>query len=300
VPGLTALWIKFHIRLLKPIITNSNIEAEKSLQNKLGELAKRIFKSDVSFQTENMGCIDAVWVRPRVKRLDKVILYLHGGGYVSGDIIYTSTFGGVLADCTGIDAFCPVYRLAPEHRFPAALDDAYSAYRQLIDKYGYKSNDIYVMGESAGGGLAAALVHYLKSRGEGLPRGCVLVSPWSDLALTGKSHDYNAKKEVSLSTKQLKSFALMYADEENLKNELVSPLFGDFTSFPPMLIIAGGDEILLDDAVSVYEKALAAGAKATLLVEKGMWHAYPMYRLKESRKALYKIVDFVFGEENNE
>ena len=223
-----------------------------------------------------------------------VILYFHGGGYVSGSVAIHRLLCYELAHATGVRILLPEYRLAPENPFPAALDDAMSAYRWLLAQ-GFKPADITIAGDSAGGGLALATTLALRDAGEALPAAVVCISPWADLKLTGDSYRTKAKADPILNTKQLRDWALSYTGEENLSNPLVSPVYADFRAFPPMLIQVGSEEVLLDDALKVAEKSKSAGVEVMLKIWPGMWHVWHATGtwLPESREALAEIGRFV-------
>ncbi len=148
-----------------------------------------------------------------------------------------------------------------------------SAYRWLLEQ-GFEAKNIIIAGDSAGGGLALAITLALRDAGEALPAAVVCISPWTDLNLTGDSYRTKAKTDPILNMKELRHWALCYANEDNLSNPLVSPAYADFHGFPPMLIQVGSEEILLDDALQVAEKAKAAGVDVTLKVWPGMWHVW--------------------------
>jgi acetyl esterase/lipase len=244
-----------------------------------------------AFQT---GDIYTEWIFPPGADDQRVILYLHGGGYVSGSVAIHKLLCVALAQATGMRLLLPEYRLAPENPFPAALEDALSAYHWLLEQ-GFKPENIVIAGDSAGGGLSLAAVLSLRGTGEPLPAAVVCLSPWADLTLSGGSHQTKAKSDPVLYAKELRYWALSYTDEGNLSNPLVSPVYADFHGFPPMLIQVGSEEILLDDAVTVAEKARAAGVDVTLSIYEGLWHVWHAAGtwLPESRQALAEIGRFV-------
>jgi acetyl esterase/lipase len=180
-----------------------------------------------------------------------------------------------LAKSLDARVIAPNYRLAPEHPFPAALEDALAVYRYLLSS-GYDPAGIVLSGDSAGGGLALALVMSLRAGGEPLPRAVVLMSPWTDLELKNPSCTEKADDEAVLTVPVLKAWALEYAGGTRLDDPLVSPVNGDFSGFPPMLIQVGSEEILLDDARIVSMKAEAAGVRVQLSVWDGLWHVWQL------------------------
>jgi len=257
----------------------------------LGEVSKNITVEKI-----NMEGIQAEWLIPfsSSTRSEKVILYLHGGGYVTGSIEDHRMMCGLLANATGTKVLIPEYRLAPEHPFPAALDDALKVYQWLLGQ-GYSSTNMIIAGDSAGGGLGVATVLALKEKSGSLPAAVVCLSPWADLALTGQSHTTKAKAEAILNKDVLHEWALCYTDESNLTNPLVSPIHGDFHGFPPLLIQVGSEEILLDDSILLAEKAKSAGVDVTLKIWDGMWHVWQALGdlIPENRKTFEEIGQFV-------
>lgn len=257
----------------------------------LGEVSKNITVEKI-----NMEGIQAEWLIPfsSSTRSEKVILYLHGGGYVTGSIEDHRMMCGLLANATGTKVLIPEYRLAPEHPFPAALDDALKVYQWLLDQ-GYSSANMIIAGDSAGGGLSVATVLALKEKSGSLPAAVVCLSPWADLALTGQSHTTKAKAEAILNKDVLHEWALCYTDESNLTNPLVSPIHGDFHGFPPLLIQVGSEEILLDDSILLAEKARSAGVDVTLKIWDGMWHVWQALGdlIPENKKTFEEIGQFV-------
>ena len=222
-----------------------------------------------------------------------MLLYLHGGGYVAGSIRYAAGFAGVIAAKTGVRTLCIAYRLAPEHPFPAALDDAMTAYQYLLGQ-GYHGSDITLIGESAGGGLILSLCLLLKAQGIPLPARLVAISPWTDLTLSGESMEENREVDISLTKSELAAYAACYAPEQAALS-LVSPLWGDLTGLPPCAIYVGGDEILLDDSRRLCTRLLDAGLPATISIEPGMWHAYLLYGVPEANAAWREIKTLLEG-----
>ncbi|MCH8500748.1 MAG: alpha/beta hydrolase [Aliidiomarina sp.] len=215
------------------------------------------------------------------------ILYLHGGGYVFGDVSTHRQIVDGLAVIGRATVWMPHYRLAPEKPFPAALDDAVAAYEALLDK-AISPNDIIVAGDSAGGGLSVALAVRLRDEGVPLPRGLALFSPWVDLTVTRASHFGNAALDPMLLPSGLQHCAAAYCTQTPREHPLCSPLFADLQGLPRMLIQVGTDEILLDDAVELHKAAVKAGVSADLQVFEGMWHVFQLHchQLPEATQAV--------------
>ncbi len=227
---------------------------------------------------------------------DLVILQLHGGGYVNAfkhqyrnmAKLYSEMGGG--AKVLTID-----YRVAPEHTFPAAFEDAIAAFDWLIEQ-GYKEEQIIVAGDSAGGGLAMALTHYLKDQERKLPAALVCMSPWTDLTISGKSYTENVSLDpVFGNSKEDIINKSCYIGGNDAANPYISPMFGDFTGFPPMLIQVGTHEMLFSDSETVAEKAKAVGVDVTFTIYEGMFHVFQMVGLlmPESKAAWQEIGEFI-------
>jgi dienelactone hydrolase len=197
----------------------------------------------------------------------------------------------MLAEQTGMRVLCAAYRLAPEHRFPAAVEDAVEAYRYLLSK-GYAPGHIALCGESAGGGLCYSLCLQAKEAGLPLP-GCILaISPWIDLTMSGASYATNRVSDPSMTIERLEFFAQHYLGDADRKNPLASPLFADLSGLPPSLILAAKNEIMADDASALHAALQAAGCRSQLILTPDRWHAYPLYDLREDQKDFAAINRF--------
>lgn len=226
-----------------------------------------------------------------------VILQLHGGGYMSGLQGQYRKMAGLYAEISSGAAVLSIdYRLAPEHPFPAALEDAVAAYKWLREK-GYESERIIVVGDSAGGGLAMALCMELRTNGEPMPVGLVAMSPWTDLAITGESYTMNREIDPVFGADGGGEMLLHspYIGENDAKNPLISPMYGNFTGFPPMLIQVGTHEMLYDDAASVAKKAKEQGVPVRFTVYEGMFHVFQMSGtvIPESKRAWEEVGAFM-------
>lgn len=236
----------------------------------------------------------AAWIRPADADKSKVVLHLHGGGYVTGSIASHLMMCIPMAQTLKMNVLLPEYRLAPEHPFPAAIDDVLKIYHWLLTQ-GYAANDIIISGDSAGGGLGVAVVAALRDQNEALPAAMICISPWADLTMEGRSHSTRAKAEAVLNADVLREWALCYTNESNLSNPLVSPIFANLRDFPPLLIQVGSDEILVDDAIALAEKAKSAGVDVTLKIWDGMWHVWQALGdlIPESEKSFEEIRQFI-------
>lgn len=292
-PSIAANILKLQLRLAKPLARFTTIEAARAAQDQLGRITAGTLKMKVTFEDVSFDAFCASFASSIACEApcDRVVLYLHGGGYTAGSLDYAKGFGGILAAQTRLTVFCVAYRLAPEHKYPAALDDALAAYRYLLEK-GYAPEKIAFAGESAGGGLCYCLLVKCKELGLPMPRCALAISPWADLTFSGASYFNNVFRDPSLIRESLAYYALAYAVGKEYE-PTVSPIYGDLSGLPDSLLFAGSDEILLDDARTLYKKLRAGGVRAELVVEPGMWHVYPLYGTPESKRAVKKMSAFV-------
>ena len=295
-PSISSIMMKLQLHLMKPFARFSGIEASRLAQDELGRIGAHVLSSRIAYRNVPFENFETAFAVPTACEDEKAaaILYLHGGGYVAGSLDYAKAFGGILAAETNVPALCVAYRLAPENKFPAALEDAFAAYEYLLHS-GYAPDNIALAGESAGGGLVYCLLLYLKEKGLPLPACALGISPWVDLTLSGKSYEHNVSRDPSLIRESLAYYVLVYAAGHE-DEPLVSPLRGDVTGFPPSLLFAGGDEILLDDVKSMHEKLLSSGCRSDLTVEPGLWHVYPLYGTAEGKRAIRRMVEFLLSE----
>jgi monoterpene epsilon-lactone hydrolase len=232
----------------------------------------------VSYEEGTVGGVRGVWCHPSDPRPGVALLHLHGGAYVLGSAHAHRHLAGQIAARTRAAAFVAEYRLAPEHAFPAALDDARAAYRGLVEQ---GTQRIAIVGDSAGGGLALALLsvaHAEAVAGRGLaldPSGAVVMSPWTDLALTGPSLQSRADDDPLVTREMLALAGASYLRMHDPLDPLASPLYGELAGLPPIQLHVGTREVLLDDALRYAERARAAGVDATAHAWEGMTHVFP-------------------------
>jgi monoterpene epsilon-lactone hydrolase len=226
-------------------------------------------------------------------RAERCVLYFHGGGYSIGTAALYRDFLWRIAGAARAQVLFFDYRLAPEHPFPAALDDAVAAYRWLAGRFDRRH--IAFAGDSAGGGLLFAALLRLRDEGVELPRAAVALSPWTDLALTGESMRSNAVADPMLDPDNLPELVRNYCAGADPRNPYISPVYGDPTGLPPSLIQAGSDEILRDDAVRMADRMRAAGCEAEVEIWQRMPHAWHLYArlIPEGRRAIARIGQFL-------
>jgi len=229
-------------------------------------------------------------------RFDKVILQLHGGGYVAK--IKNSYYNMATYYCDagdGISVLSPDYRVAPEDPYPAALEDALASYQWLLDR-GWKGEQIIVVGDSAGGGLAMALIMYLRDHDMPLPCGIVAMSPWTDVTASGESYTLNYELDPLFgNSKETMIYENDYAGDHDKKDPYISPIYGHFRQFPPMLIQVGSTEMLLSDSVTAASMADIAGVDVRLSIYDDMFHVFQMSGklLPEAKKAWDEVETFL-------
>lgn len=283
-------FIKKQMAAIRPVLMGASLETVRKGQDKLGEIMRYTRRREVTLSFKNFSNFKAAWVTPNDCRRDGAILYLHGGGYTCGSLEYSLGFGSVLAAETGMRVFCIAYRLAPEHPYPAALEDAIEAYKYMLSE-GVRHDRIILSGDSAGGGMSYALCLKLKAENLPCPCGIIAISPWTDLTASSDSYKENEKIDPSMTKEKLSYFADAYTSDR--EDPFVSPLFADLTGMPPSLIFVGGDEIMLGDSVRMHEKLLSSGCESELVVREGMWHGYVLFCLKENKSDFVMIDAFL-------
>ncbi len=222
-----------------------------------------------------------------------MMLYLHGGGYAGGSHKTHRSLVSEICANGNFSALVPNYRLAPEDPFPAALEDALSSYQYLLRR-GYRPEEIIVAGDSAGGGLTMALLYHLKDNQMPLPKAAVLICPWTDLKCTGQSLETN-KDDIFVSKKGLRAMVKCYVSKEySTDNPYISPLYGDPSNLPPILIHVGGKDPICDDGIRMHKKITEVGGASSLEIYPEMfhvWHAFHLF-LPDGKKAVKAVAKF--------
>ena len=301
------------LNIFKPFVAKASLSTVRRAQDGIGKLMANSYKDKVNVERIRIGEINCSVMTPKDELSSGVLLYLHGGGYVAGNLDYANGFGSALAVRCGIRVLAVEYRLAPEHIYPAALDDAMDAYGYLLSS-GYDPSRIILCGDSSGGGLCYALCQKLRDKGRTLPAGIIAISPWTDLTMSSPSYEINRNDDPSMTVERLKYFSDCYVygakrdnrgklypnvnhdydEDRRIKSDSrISPLFDSQDKMPESLIFVGGDEIMYDDAVLMHEKLLSAGCKSELVVAPDLWHGYVLYDLPERAGDFDKINKFI-------
>jgi len=283
--------VRAHLAALPP--SASMTIAERRAQY---ERAERVFPTpaDVAIDHVTAPARPAEWLQPPGVRTDAAVLYLHGGGYVIGSPRSHRHLAAAIARAAGAPALLLDYRLAPEHPFPAALDDAVAAYQWLLGR-GLSPDRIVVAGDSAGGGLTVATLLAVRDRGLPRPAAGVCISPWVDLTCSGATYATRAAVDPIVTRQSVNMMAEAYTGDCDPKAPLVSPLYADLRGLPPVLVHVGSDEVLLDDALGLAERARSAAVDVTLEEWPAMIHVWHWFlpMLAEAERAIGVIGRFV-------
>lgn len=273
-------------------MTNVNFAKIRQLWGFLGRLMIPAF--GVKVHKDTINGLRSEWLLPKQHLDGKLLLYLHGGGYVVGGCDMHRQMVSHIARAGHIRALLPEYRLAPEHKFPAAIDDAVGVYRFLLAS-GVMPDDIIFAGDSAGGGLCIATLLELRDAGEALPAAVVLLSPFLDATGSGDTMQTRALQDPWFRAEDLTMIVAHYCEQQQRHLPLVSPIFADISGLPPMLIQVGDDEILLSDARRLKDKCDAAEIEVELEVWPEMWHVFQMFvgKMPEAGAAIDKIGRFI-------
>ena len=268
-----------------------DLEKQRRGQELLGRMVAPM--KGMSWEPFDLQGMPAAWVRPE-RGHDKrhVILYCHGGGYTSGNLGYARILAAKLANTTGYEVLTFEYRLAPEYQYPAPLDDAMKAWDYLMH-LGYGAREVVVAGDSAGGNLALVLTMLLRDAGRLMPRRLVLMSPWTDMTASGKSYTDRRDADPMITMNYIQAVRAAYAPGREFSSPMLSPLFGNFARFPPVLIQVGTHEILMSDSVRLRDRLVQAGIPCRLEVWPDMWHVFQMFPMKRATQAMDAIGRFL-------
>jgi acetyl esterase/lipase len=248
----------------------------------------------VTVEPREVAGLNAESLLPVRAPADRLLLYLHGGAYLMGGCATHRQMVSHIARASGVRTLLPEYRLAPEHPFPAAIDDAVRLYRSLLHA-GMAARNIVIAGDSAGGGLAMATLLSLRDAGEPLPAAACLISPWLDLTGGGDSMTERAAHDPWFRPEDMPVIARYYCRDDQVRHPLVSPVFANLEGLPPLFVQVGEDEILLSDSTRIADNVRQAGGQVSLEVWPGMWHVFQafVHYVPEARKAVANIGSYV-------
>ncbi len=248
----------------------------------------------MSWEPFDLDGMPAAWARPETGHSRRhAILYCHGGGYTSGALNYARILSSKLAHVTGWPVLSFQYRLSPENPYPAAREDARKAWDYLMYQ-GFGARDVVVAGDSAGGNMALCLTLALKEQKRLLPKALILMSPWTDMSMSGKSYKENKDMDPMITQEYVRAVRTAYAGEDADWNDPhLSPLFGSLKGFPPTLVQVGTHEILQSDSVRLRDRLVMAGAPCRLEVWKDMWHVFQMFPIRQAGEAMDSVGRFL-------
>ena len=299
-PSLPAVMLHSLIKTRMEKVSKA-LDAAETIEEKIAvyrketslDIASLIFGDFKAEETE-LGGRPATWINHDSFPSDRAVIFLHGGGYIGGSVFYSRNQASDVAKATGHRVVSLEYRLAPENPYPAALEDLLAAYRELLAT-GLAPGAISLVGLSAGGGLAIAGVLAMKLAGLPLPGSVVGLSPWCDLTLSQITVRANRDKDIMISPELLETAAGLYTAGHERTDPLISPVFGDLTGFPPLMIQVAAEEILLGEAIEIANRAVKSGVKVNLEIFDGMWHVWQSLNelLPEARAALDKVGTFI-------
>ena len=274
-----------------PYTENKTIDQLRKETENAGSLIP--LPQDIKYKSVVAGNVNAEWITCGEINENRIFMFMHGGGYYRGSIAATRATVARISAEAKVKCLSINYRLAPEHPFPAAINDTYCAYEWLINK-GIRPEHIIVSGQSAGGGLCLALLLKIKDNNISQPIGAVALSPWTDLCQTGKTMVTNEKIDPIISKQYLDRFSKLYFPDSHNMSYLASPIIGELSGLPDMLIQVGSSETMLDDSKRFYEKAKKANVNAKLEIWKDMFHGWHgnAHILKAGEDAIISIGRF--------
>lgn len=280
---------------LRSEVIDQNTSIEK-LRQDCDDTAAGFFKplEGVNYSKADYQGFYAEWVEPQSAPTDKVVLYFHGGGFVMGNAISHRNIVGNFVKRLGIKALVFDYGLAPEHPAPAAVNDSAAIYAWLLEQ-GYAPENVVFVGDSAGGGIALATLLKCKDDGMPLPVACAAFSPCTDMTISGESHKTREKADPCTPKGMTKTYLGYYTGSGDRKHPYASPLFGDLSGLPPIIIQVGNDETLRDDSTRFAQKAKESGVEVHIKVWKGMFHCFPLLApmFPEATEALDEVCQFI-------
>lgn len=293
-PSWQSSFFDRYLRIAKPRAVDADTDIAE-LRRQYAYLSERFgaVPRDGVFEPVTLGPVKGEWVKTKTSSPSRLILYFHGGGYISGSPETHRALVAKLAHVSEASAFSVQYRLAPEFAFPAAVRDGLDAYRQLIAR-GLPASSIVLAGNGSGGGLAFAVLLAIRNAGIAMPAGCIAMSPWADMTLSGWSVMQNAAKDTALSWELLFVSARHYLKKAPPSDPYASPVFASFKDFPPIMVHAGSLEMLRDDASRLGDRAAEAGVPVSVEIYDGMQHVFQANsHVPEARVSLQRLGQFV-------
>ena len=271
--------------------TPPSLEERRMGANMMGKRFENL--DGVTTEGVDAGGVPAEWVAASSAG-SGAILYLHGGGYVTGSVISHRGMAANLSRASGCRVLTIDYRLAPENKHPAQVEDAHTAYRWMLNN-GVDASSLVVAGDSAGGGLTVATLLAVRDAGDPMAAAGVCISPWVDMEGIGDSMTTKAGHDPMVGYQGLMEMATHFLGDGNRRDPLAAPLYADLSRLPPLLLIVGTSEVLLDDAVRLHEKAESAGVDCTLEIWEDMIHIWPWFApfLPEGQQAMEQMGDFI-------
>lgn len=275
-------------------VTDAEIKKHRAAMERAGKLtAPRANIRTTSFSVGDISCEE---ITPEfAHNPGYAVLHMHGGGYLYGGLSYARILAAKIAIATGFTTYTFDYGLAPEHQYPVPFDDAMSVWKYLLEKYA--PDHILFSGESAGGNLALCLAQKLLEEGRDLPAQLLLFSPWTDMTASAGSYETNRDTDPILTIDYVKHATEAYIGTQNRAEDArFSPLFGRVDGLPPVYIMAGRNEILLDDSIRLFERIKASGGRASIDIEESGWHVYQQMPMPIAQRAMKRLSAYVSEE----
>ena len=291
-PIMKAVKTIYSVTSTEPSVAPEEIAKERAGMDLFSKVATLpVGVSNEAFEVEGIPC---EWVRPdRSRDRRHIIMYCHGGGYTCGSLKYARILAAKLAFHTGMDVLSFEYRLAPENTYPAAKEDAIVVWDYLM-RQGFGAKDIFLAGDSAGGNLALELSLELKAENRFLPKALILFSPWTDMTATSETYESRKEQDPMLTREYVEVVRGAYVGERTDFDSIdFSPLYGDFSEFPPTLIQVGDNEILLDDSRNLHKRLIDFGVLSRIEVYDDGWHVFQQMPIPRASKAISSVADFV-------
>lgn len=291
-PVMRAVKAVHSVSVASDSVAPEDLERQRMGQDLFSKLATPVLGTATQFL--HIHNIPAEWVKPDfAHRNDQVILYCHGGGYTCGSLKYAGILASKLSLHTGLKVLSFEYRLAPEHPYPAAIEDGLTAWNYLM-QYGYGAKNVIIAGDSAGGNLALEICLELKKQKRMLPKALILISPWTDMTVTSETYVTHQEMDPMLTADYVKAVRGAYAGQDvDFSKPEYSPLFADLSGFPKTLIQVGTHEILLGDSKKLAEKMKEQDVSVQLEICENGWHVFQQMPIRRANRAMKSIGDFV-------